>query len=69
MSAYHEGELRGYRRWRVMRHLAKCERCRALYESVVAMLGGLRELRGREPAPDPGLADRVVDRIRRDDDG
>jgi len=70
MSAYHEGELSGYRRWRVMRHLAKCEVCRELYDSVVAMLGGLRELGRREPPPDPTIADRVVERLRQtEEDG
>ncbi len=63
MSAYAEGELRGLRRWRVGRHLARCEICKSIYRGFLATLYGLRNLRA-EPAEDPDLADSVVDRIR-----
>jgi len=65
MSAYVDGELRGYRRWRVMRHLARCAVCRAAYESVLATLDGLRALARHEPPARPELAVQVVERIRR----
>lgn len=72
MSSYLEGELTGYRRWRVARHLARCEKCRALYRSFLATLDALRGLGREEPAADPDLPSRVVERLRdedRDDEG
>jgi predicted anti-sigma-YlaC factor YlaD len=45
MSEHAEGELRGYTRWRVSRHLMKCDMCRALYQSFLEALGALRKLR------------------------
>ena len=65
MSAYAEGELRGLRRWRVGRHLTRCEICKGIYRGFLAALDGLRKLRAEPPA-DPRLADSVVDRIRRE---
>ena len=67
MSAYVEGELRGYRRWRVARHLAKCEICGALYRSFLAALANLRLLGRREPPAKPEIADSVVARLREDE--
>jgi predicted anti-sigma-YlaC factor YlaD len=64
MSAHAEGELRGYTRWRVARHLVKCELCRALYRSFLEALRGLRALGREEPPPQPKIADSVVARIR-----
>jgi predicted anti-sigma-YlaC factor YlaD len=64
MSAHAEGELRGYTRWRVARHLVKCEMCRALYRSFLEALDGLRKLGHDEPPPKPEIADSVRDRIR-----
>lgn len=49
LSAYADGELGGYKRWRVSRHLARCEVCRSLYRGLLATLQSLGELRGREP--------------------
>ncbi|MGH3034089.1 MAG: anti-sigma factor family protein [Gaiellaceae bacterium] len=72
MSAYAEGELTGYRRWRVARHLARCEKCQALYRSFLATLESLRGLSRDEPPADPGFAARVLQRLRdegRDDAG
>ncbi len=65
MSAYAEGELRGLRRWRVGRHLARCEICKGVYRAFLATLDGLRNLRA-EPPPDPSLPDSVLERIRRE---
>jgi anti-sigma factor RsiW len=63
LSAFAEGELTGYRRWRVARHLARCEKCAALYRSFQATLESLRRLGGEEPAPDPDLPERVLERL------
>jgi len=68
MSAYAEGELRGYRRWRVARHLAKCEMCGALYRSFLAALDNLRVLGRHEPSPKPEIADSIVARLREDEE-
>jgi predicted anti-sigma-YlaC factor YlaD len=59
-----EGELQGWRRWRVVRHLAKCERCQAVYRSLLRTLEALRDVASVEPAPQPALADAVIERIR-----
>lgn len=70
LSEYAEGELRGFRLWRVERHLAVCERCsaalRALRETIasLAALGRESELPAR-----PELADAVVARIRAETGG
>jgi predicted anti-sigma-YlaC factor YlaD len=64
MSAHAEGELRGYTRWRVTRHLIKCDMCRALYRSFLEALDALRKLRRDEPPPKPEIADSVIARIR-----
>jgi anti-sigma factor RsiW len=63
MSAFAEGELTGYRRWRVARHLARCEKCAALYRSFLSTLESLRGLGREEPAPDPDLPARVLERL------
>jgi predicted anti-sigma-YlaC factor YlaD len=64
MSEHAEGELRGYTRWRVSRHLVKCDMCRALYQSFLEALRGLRALGRQAPPPKPEIADAVVARIR-----
>ena len=66
MSAHAEGELRGVRRWRVSGHLARCERCRSIFETLLATIELLRSAGRLEPSPRPQLADRVVARIRRE---
>lgn len=68
MSAYAEDELRGYKRWRVARHLAKCEMCRALHRSFLDALNGLRRLGREDPAEKPEIANSVVARIRESED-
>ena len=66
LSAYLEGELRGFRRFRVAGHLARCERCRAVLASLARTMDQLRSL-GRD-APETGsVADSVVDRIRQEE--
>jgi anti-sigma factor RsiW len=64
MSAYVEGELRGFRRLRVARHLARCERCQAILASLRRTMEALRALGQVEPAPNPQLAEAVLARIR-----
>jgi anti-sigma factor RsiW len=63
MSALAEGELSGYRRWRVARHLARCAKCAALYRSFLSTLESLRGLGREERAPDPDLPARVLERL------
>ncbi|MGH3032505.1 MAG: anti-sigma factor family protein, partial [Gaiellaceae bacterium] len=72
ISEYAEGELTGYRRWRVARHLERCEKCQALYRSFLTTLESLRGLGREEPPPDPAFAAQVLERLRdegRDDAG
>lgn len=63
LSDHLEGELRGFRRWRVLRHLATCERCQAVLRSLRETVENLRALGGNEPEADPSFADSVIDRI------
>lgn len=69
MSALADGELRSFRRFRVVRHLAACDGCRAVYRSLLATIEGLRSLGRLEPAPQPLLADFVLERLRREPEG
>ncbi|MBA2536526.1 MAG: hypothetical protein H0V20_03720 [Actinobacteria bacterium] len=68
MSDYAEGDLRGYRRFRVARHLARCEMCQAAFRAFLATLSSLAALGRREPDPKPELVDAVVERIRAEGD-
>jgi anti-sigma factor RsiW len=61
-----DGELQGWRRWRVLRHLGKCEHCQMVYRSLQRTLEALRDVGTVEPAPQPALADDVIERIRRE---
>jgi anti-sigma factor RsiW len=63
LSDYTEGELGAFRRWRVARHLAICERCRAALRTLGATMATLRALGGVEPAPAPDLPAAVRRRI------
>jgi predicted anti-sigma-YlaC factor YlaD len=63
LSEYAEGELRGFRRWRVEAHLAACEGCRTVYSSLTATVEMLRTLGKVEPEPQPQLAEAVRRRI------
>jgi anti-sigma factor RsiW len=63
MSAVAEGELRGYRGWRVSRHLARCAKCQALYRSFLATLASLRELGREDPPADQEFVARVTERL------
>jgi anti-sigma factor RsiW len=62
LSDYVDGELRGLRRLRVVRHLARCELCQAVLGSLIRTLEALRSLGQVEPAP--SVVPAVVARIR-----
>lgn len=66
LSDHLEGELRGFRRFRVVGHLARCERCRAVLASLTRTVEQLRTL-GRDEADVDSVADSVVDRIRQEE--
>ena len=66
LSEHLEGELRGVRGRRVLRHLARCEHCRAILASLARAVEHLRALGQVYPPPAPSLADAVVARIRRE---
>ncbi len=66
LSELVEGDLKGWRRWRVVRHLARCEHCQAVYRSLLRTLDALREVGNVEPEPQPAVADAVIERIRRE---
>jgi predicted anti-sigma-YlaC factor YlaD len=59
-----EGELRGLRRVRVARHVARCGRCRETLESLGRLVHMLRELRTVEPPEGRSVADDVIDGLR-----
>jgi anti-sigma factor RsiW len=68
LSDYIEGELNARTRARIRRHLARCDGCRALLESLTRTLDQLRSLGSVEQvAPEPATVDGVVERIRRDE--
>jgi len=67
LSAHLEGELRGRERRRVLRHLARCPRCREVLRSLAHAVDTLRSFGQTDvPPPVPSVADSVVDRIRHD---
>jgi predicted anti-sigma-YlaC factor YlaD len=66
LSEHLEGELRGFRRFRVLGHLARCERCRAVLASLARTVEQLRTLARDEPEVG-SVADAVVDRIRQEE--
>jgi anti-sigma factor RsiW len=61
-----DGELRGLRRFRILRHLARCELCAAALESLRRTVESLWVLGRPETAPALSLADDVVERIWRE---
>jgi anti-sigma factor RsiW len=63
LSDHLEGELRGRRRRRILRHLARCEPCRAALESLMRTVEELRQLGRAELVPAPQLADAVIERV------
>jgi hypothetical protein len=59
-----ECELRGLRRLRVGRHLARCGRCRAALASLARVVHALRTLRDAEHGGDRSVVEHVLGRIR-----
>jgi predicted anti-sigma-YlaC factor YlaD len=67
LSSYLDGDLGGRTRRRVSRHLARCEHCRALLESLTRTLEQLRSLGTMEQAtPAPATVRAIVERIERE---
>jgi predicted anti-sigma-YlaC factor YlaD len=58
-----EGELRGLRRLRVSRHLARCTRCRATLASLARLVQTLRTFGAVETPAEHPLAERLIARI------
>ena len=68
LSDYIDGDLGARTRIRVMRHLARCERCRALLDSLTRALDQLRSLGALEHASTaPAAVKAIVERIERDE--
>ncbi len=66
MSDHLDGELRPRTERRVLRHLGRCDRCRAMLASLQRTVERLRDLgASAEPAP-ASVVDVVVARIRSD---
>jgi anti-sigma factor RsiW len=64
LSDYLEGDLGERSRIRVMRHLARCERCQALLESLNRTLEHFRSLGSiGEGPPEPATVRAVIERI------
>jgi predicted anti-sigma-YlaC factor YlaD len=66
LSALLEGALRGREAKRVLRHLARCPKCREALRSLAQTVDGLRSL-GRADSLAPAQtyrADAIVERIR-----
>jgi predicted anti-sigma-YlaC factor YlaD len=67
LSAHLEGELRGRESKRVLRHLARCPRCREVLRSLSRAVDALRSLGQADASPlVPSAADSVIDRLRHD---
>jgi predicted anti-sigma-YlaC factor YlaD len=70
LSDIADGEARGIRGWRARAHLARCELCRAAYESLLRTLERLHALSAADPRPSSGsVARAVVERIRHEAPG
>jgi predicted anti-sigma-YlaC factor YlaD len=66
LSDYIDGDLDAHTRTRIMRHLARCDRCRAMFESLTRTLEQLRSLGVDQVTPTPGTVEAVVEQIRRE---
>jgi anti-sigma factor RsiW len=60
LHAYHDGELRGLRRWRFERQLSRSPELRAEFESLQSLSRWVRE---SDPEPETDLWDRVALRL------
>lgn len=67
LSDYLDGNLAGRARTRVERHLARCEHCQALLQSLTRTLEQLRSLGTIEPGSlEPATVRVVIERIERE---
>jgi predicted anti-sigma-YlaC factor YlaD len=67
LSSLLEGALHGRKAKRVLRHLARCPKCREVLQSLARTVEGLRSI-GRADSLElrqPSVADAVLERIRR----
>ena len=68
LSDYLEGEMPSRQRARIGRHLARCERCRAMLESLTRTLEQLRSLTSTEQvATAPATVSTILERIQREE--
>ena len=68
ISDYLDGELDGRSLTRIGRHLSRCDRCRAMLDSLNRTLEQLRLLGSPEQvAPEPATVSAVLSRIQRDE--
>lgn len=68
ISDYLDGELEGRNLARVRRHLSRCDRCRAMLESLSRTLEQLRSLGSTDQVErTPVTVSAVLARIRRDE--
>jgi predicted anti-sigma-YlaC factor YlaD len=68
LSDYLDDDLGARTRVRIMRHLARCEHCRALLESLTHTLEQLRSLgTGDLASPTPATVRAIVERIEHDE--
>lgn len=67
MSGHLDHDLPAGHERRVVRHLARCHRCRAVYESLTRAVEQVRTLGRRDlEQPAHSIADVVTERIRRE---
>jgi len=68
LSDYLDGDLGPRARIRIMRHLARCEGCRALLDSLTRTLKQLRSLGTLDQTSSaPATVKAIVERIERDE--
>jgi predicted anti-sigma-YlaC factor YlaD len=67
LSDYLEDDLNARTRTRIVRHLTRCEHCRALLESLTRTLEQLRSLGSLDQGtPAPATVRAIVERIERE---
>lgn len=67
LSDYVDGDLAASTRTRIMRHLARCEHCQAVLESLTRTLEQVRSLASIEQgAAEPATVRAVIERIQRE---
>jgi predicted anti-sigma-YlaC factor YlaD len=67
LSDYLEDDLSARTRTRIVRHLSRCEHCRALLESLARVLEQVRSLGSLEQAtPAPVTVRAILERIERE---